>query len=236
MYSVLGYSFLMKKILYIELYINIMFKYSKDEKRDLIIAFIVLIICFSLATAGFNLHGILSTLPIIIISVAIGSISHELGHEWTALKYGCRAEFKLWPLGLIIAFVTSLFGVVFASPGTVQISECDVSDEINGRIYIAGPMVNMVLALIFIAIAALIYPFKGYSDIINLIYLIDLVGFSVNSFLATFNLFPIYSLDGTKVLKWNIGVWFVAIAIAGIMMLISISIGPEKMVEVFMAG
>ncbi|WP_458455689.1 site-2 protease family protein [Methanobrevibacter sp.] len=213
-----------------------MFKYAKYELRNLIIAFIVLIICFSLATAGFNLHGILSSLPIIIISVAIGSIFHELGHRFAALKYGCRAEFKLWPLGLLIAFVTSFFGVVFASPGSVKISDCEVCDEINGRIYIAGPMVNMGLAIIFIVIAALIYPLKDYSGIFNLIYLIDLVGFSVNSYLATFNLFPIYSLDGTKVLKWNIGIWFVAIAISGVMMLISISIGPENMVKMLMGG
>ena len=101
----------------------------------------------------------------------------------------------------------------------------------SGKISIAGPMANMVLALIFIAIAALIYPFKIYSNIFNLIYLISTVGFSVNSFLATFNLFPIYSLDGTKVLKWNIGIWIITIAIGGIMVLISITIGAENMVS-----
>lgn len=89
----------------------------------------------------------------------------------------------------------------------------------------------MVLALVFIAIAALIYPFKIYSNIFNLIYLISTVGFSVNSFLATFNLFPIYSLDGTKVLKWNIGICIITIAIAGIMVLIAITIGAENMVS-----
>ena len=77
---------------------------------------------------------------------------------------------------------------------------------INGKISIAGPMANMVLALIFLAIAALIYPLKIHSNIFHLIYLISTVGFSVNCFLATFNLFPIHSLDGTKVLKWNVGI------------------------------
>ncbi|WP_292852146.1 site-2 protease family protein [Methanobrevibacter sp.] len=152
------------------------------------------------------------------------------------MKYGCQAEFKLWPLGLLIAFVTSFFGVVFASPASINIHPGDIDDEVSGKISIAGPMANMVLALVFIAIAALIYPFKIYSNIFNLIYLISTVGFSVNSFLATFNLFPIYSLDGTKVLKWNIGIWIITIAIAGIMVLIAITIGAENMVSLLIGA
>ncbi len=213
-----------------------MVEYTKNEKRDLIIAFIALTICFSIATAGLNVHAFISCLPIVIVGVAIGSVLHELAHRFVALKYDCWAEFKLWPLGLLIAFVTSFFGVVFASPASIQIHPDHVSDEIRGKISIAGPMANMALALVFIVIAALIYPFKIYSDIFNLIYLICTVGFSVNSFLATFNLFPLYSLDGTKVLKWNIGIWFTAIVIAGIMMLIAITIGAENMVSLLMGA
>ena len=130
---------------------------------------------------------------------------------------------------------TSFFGFVFASPGSIHIHPENVSDEINGRIFISGPMLNMVLAIILIAIAALIYPLNGYSYHFHLIYLICTIGFSVNSYLATFNLFPIYSLDGTKVLKWNAKIWIVAIAISGIMVLMSITIGAEKMVKLFLA-
>ena len=159
---------------------------------------------------------------------------HELGHKFVAMKYGCLAEFKLWPLGLVIAVVTSFFGFVFASPGSLHISPENLSDEINGKVSIAGPMANIVLALIFLAIAALIYPLKIHSNIFHLIYLISAVGFSVNCFLATFNLFPIYSLDGTKVLKSNVRIWIVAFAIAGIMMFVSIAIGAENAVQLIM--
>ena len=208
--------------------------FTKEEIRNLIIAFVALTICFSIATAGLNVHRFISILPIIIVGVVIGSLSHELGHKYVAMKYNCDAEFKLWPLGLVISFVTSFFGFVFASPGSIQIHPENRSDEINGRILIAGPMTNIALALIFIAVAVLLYPLKSYSEIFNLIYLVCVVGFSVNSFLATFNLFPIYSLDGTKVLKWNAGIWFIAIAIAGIMMLVSIFIGAENTVQLIM--
>lgn len=211
-----------------------MIEFLKDELRDLTISFIVLTICFSIVTAGLDVHRFISNLPIVIVGVAIGSLWHELGHKFMAMNYGCEAKFKLWPLGLLIAFVTSFFGVVFASPGTVQINSDHVTDEINGKISIAGPMANIALALIFMVIAAFMYPLKFHSAIFELLYLICTVGFSVNSFLATFNLLPIYSLDGTKVMKWNAGIWIVVIAVAGIMMLTSISIGPENMVQMIM--
>lgn len=227
-------NILMKKILYMDEIFNIMLETSKGEIRDLIISFIVLSICFAIATAGLNIDRFVSILPIVMVGVAMGSLLHELGHRFVAMKYDCHAEFKLWPLGLVIAFVTSFFGVVFASPGTTQVDSDNITDEINGRISLAGPMANIALALMFIAIAALIYPLKFHSDIFHLIYLIATVGFSVNSYLATFNLFPIYSLDGTKVMKWSVGVLIAVIAIAGIMMLAAISIGPENMVSLIM--
>ncbi|WP_292852149.1 hypothetical protein [Methanobrevibacter sp.] len=55
-----------------------MVEYTKVEIRDLIIAFIALTICFSIATAGLNAHAFISCLPIVIVGVAIGSVLHEL--------------------------------------------------------------------------------------------------------------------------------------------------------------
>ena len=211
-------------------------KFTKNEVRDLIIAFIVLSVAFAISSVRLYVHQFVSILPIVMVGVALGSIVHELGQKYIAAKYGYEAEFKAWPLGLLISLASSFIGIVFAMPGSVFTNDDNMDDEINGRIAIAGPMANMALALIFIAIAALVYPFKIHSDIFNLIYLICTVGFSVNSFLATFNLFPLYSLDGTNVLKWNIGIWFAAIVIAGIMMLFAITIGAENMVSLLIGA
>ena len=207
-----------------------MIEFTKREIRDLTISFIVLSICFAIANVKFDVHAFISVLPIVMVGAAIGSLLYELGQKYVAMKYGCRAEFELWPLGLIIAFVTSFFGFVFASPGSVHTYAENLTDEIDGRIGIAGPMANAVLALVFIVIAALIYPFSVHSQIFHLIYLICTVGFSVNSFLAAFNLFPIYSLDGTKVMKWSFWIWLAMFVIAGSMVLMSITIGAENMV------
>ena len=213
-----------------------MFELTKRELIESIIVFIVLSICFAISNTRFDVNAFISILPIVMIGVGLGSILDEFGHKFVAMKYGYRSEFKLWPIGLLIAFVTSFFGIVISVAGEARIFADDISDEIQGRISIAGPMFNIALALIFIVIAALVYPFNVHSDIFHLIYLICTVGFSVNSFLATFNLLPFYTLDGTKVLKWNAIYWIAAFAISASMMLISITIGPEKMVLLFMGG
>lgn len=208
-----------------------MFTFTRNEKRDLIIAFIVISIAFAISNVGLNVHGFISILPIVMVGAGIGCLLHELGQKYVAMKYGYQAEFKAWPLGLVIALATAFIGWVFAAPGSTQVYADNVSDEMNGKISIAGPMANMVLALIFIAIAIFAYPLKSYSMTVTLIYLICTVGFSVNSFLATFNLLPLYSLDGTKVLKWNVKYWIIVFALAVIMLAISISIGAEDMVK-----
>lgn len=206
-----------------------MIRFTRNEVRDLLIAFVVLSLCFAIATVKFDVKGIISLLPIVMIGVGTGFLLHELGHKFMAMKHGYWAEFKLWPLGLVIAFVTALIGVVFAAPGSVNTYADNMSDEIVGKITLAGPLTNILLALAFIVVAALVYPYKG--SLPELIHMICTIGYSVNSFLAAFNLLPFMTLDGIKVLKWNTWVWVAVFALAGTMTIMSISIGAENMVQ-----
>ena len=211
-----------------------MFKFTSSEVRDLIIAFIVISLCFAIVQGGRNTDVILSILPIVMVGVGAGFILHELGHKFVSMKYGYWAEFKLWPQGLIFALITSFFGFVFAAPGAVYTYANYMTDEINGKISIAGPIVNIVLALIFLAIATAVYPDALYSENIALIFIICATGYSINSFLAVFNLLPIGNLDGSKVLTWNVGIWLVTILIAGILTLLSMTIGVENIVRIIL--
>ncbi|MBQ2226072.1 MAG: site-2 protease family protein [Methanobrevibacter sp.] len=211
-----------------------MFRFTSSEVRDLIIAFIVISLCFAIVQGGRNTDVILSILPIVMIGVGAGFILHELGHKFVSMKYGYWAEFKLWPQGLIFALITSFFGFVFAAPGAVYTYANYMTDEINGKISIAGPIVNIVLALIFLAIATAVYPDALYSENIALIFIICATGYSINSFLAVFNLLPIGNLDGSKVLTWNVGIWLVTILIAGILTLLSMTIGVENIVRIIL--
>ena len=211
-----------------------MINYTKSELRDLIIAFIIITIAFTISNVGLDTHAFISILPIIMVGVGLGFIFRELGQKFIAMKYGYQAEFKAWPIGLLIAIVSSFFGLVFAFPGEVKVYADNLSDEIIGRIAVAGPMANMVLALISLVIAVLTSPLKSQSIILELIFLIFGVAYSVNSFLAAFNLLPFYTLDGIKVMKWNVGVWIVVFVFAAFMMLLSITIGVENMVRLIL--
>jgi Zn-dependent protease len=109
-----------------------------------------------------------------------------------------------------------------------------MTDEINGKISIAGPIVNIVLALVFLLIAVAVYPSAFTSGNSLLVFYIAAIGYSVNSFLAVFNLLPIGNLDGSKVLTWNFGIWIVTIAIAGILTAASMTMGVENIVRLIL--
>lgn len=208
-----------------------MFKFTSSEIRDLIIAFIVISLCFGIANTGRDMNALVNLLPFIMVGVGLGFILHELGHKFVSMKYGYWAEFKLWPQGLLFALVTSFFGFVFAAPGAVYTYANYMTDEINGKISIAGPIVNIVLALAFLAVAVAVYPSAFTSQTSVLIFIVCSMGYSINSFLAAFNLIPIGNLDGSKVLRWNIGIWIITIAIAGIMTVMSMTMGVENIVR-----
>ena len=208
-----------------------MIKFTSNEVRDLIIAFFVISLSFAIANGGRDTNAILNILPYVMVGVGTGFILHELGHKFVSMKYGYWAEFQLWPQGLIFALITSFFGFVFAAPGAVYTYANYMTDEINGKISIAGPVVNIALALIFLAVAIAIYPTALTSESYATAFIICLVAYSVNSFLALFNLLPIGNLDGSKVFTWNIGIWIVTIAIAGILTAGYMTIGFENLVR-----
>ena len=105
------------------------------------------------------------------------------------MHYGYWAEFALWPTGLVIALVSSFFGFIFAAPGAVYIYSQYMDDKTNGIISICGPLVNIVLALIFIAVGSSLGSY-AYTGTGSLIAIICLFGTRINAFLALFNLLP----------------------------------------------
>ena len=212
-----------------------MFKFTSNEIRDLIISFFFISLSFTILYVGRNLNGIWFFLPMVMVGVGLGFILHELGHKFASMRYGYWAEYKLWPVGLVIALISSFVGFVFAAPGAVYTYGNYIDYEKNGKISIAGPVVNIILALIFLAVATIIYPFLNPIDLTSqIIFLTCSLGFSINSYLAVFNMIPIWNLDGSKVLRWNGVIWFVTIAIAGAMTYLSMTMGVETIVRIIL--
>ncbi len=181
--------------------------FSGIEVRDIVIAWLALGFAFSLSLVsrngifgggGVNVGAFANILVIALLTVGPGFVFHELSHKFVAERYGFWAEFRMWPMGLILALLTSLLGFIFAAPGATYISGMNISQSENGKISLAGPVINVAIALLFLPLAIFGTGFWG-----------QLGGFGsyINIFLALFNLLPIGPLDGSKVFRWSLPVW-----------------------------
>ena len=197
-----------------------MLQFSKTETKDLSIAIIVITLLFAYLYSNGTFGMMIYLIPISLVTIGLSFILHELGHKYVAQKYGFFAEFRKWNTGLLIAIITGLFGLIFLAPGAVYIGSYTgiITDEENGKISIAGPIVNIILAVIFLLIEISLKPFFLLSSPLSTYLMITaMIGFHINSFLALFNLLPIPMLDGSKVMKWNLPLWIVSIVVAGLL-------------------
>ena len=184
--------------------------FEKNEIRDIIIAVIALTIILSFPRGFLKINVFL----IYLLAVIIGFVFHELAHKFTAKKFGCYAEFKIWPLGLVLGFLITLVSyghLKFAAPGAVVISAfrfgrwkyrlARLTLKETGIIAAAGPATNLLFAIIFI-------PFEPLKFLTF-----------INSWLAFFNLLPIPPLDGSKVMAWKPWLWFLMISLSFLLIL-----------------
>ncbi len=174
-------------------------QFSMYEVKDLLKAWILLAVAFAFVMGGFD--HFLSTFILALFTAGIGFLLHELAHKAVAQYYGYRAEFRAHNMMLGIMLLSSFFGFLFAAPGAVMIH--GVYDrKKNGVISAAGPVMNILLALLFLLLS-FVYPSSFIA-----------FGLRINAFLALFNLLPFFPLDGSKVVAWHKGVYFILLAVA----------------------
>ena len=186
-------------------------RFSRIEIRDILIAVLVLSVSFTIILARgnpsyFSSDMVENALKWFLVSVALVITSfmlHEFGHKFVAQRMGAWSEFRMYPMGLGLCLIMSIVGFLFAAPGAVYISG-RIDDEMNGKISIAGPAVNLVLGFLTFGLS---YCTTGMTSAIFFLMA------HLNGFLAAFNMIPIFPLDGSKILKWNPAIYVVTLAL-----------------------
>ncbi len=186
---------------------------SPTEIRDISAAIIALTAAFYLILHGPNGSDALYYLGLSALSVVAGFLVHEMSHKFVARRYGCWAEFRASYQMLGLAIITSFFRFLFAAPGAVMIAG-NVDKERNGKISLAGPASNLIIAAICIAAA---YLTSGTGFVFKA--LVGLSFFSV--FLGGFNMIPIMPFDGAKIWHWSKPVYAVTLVAAGLLYLLT---------------
>jgi len=176
--------------------------FSLQEIRDMSIAAFALVVVLIIGPF-FTIDT--KNLPIYLLGVVFGFLLHELAHKFVAIKLGANAYFKLWVPGILAGLILAPTGIKFLAPGAVVISaykfkawlrRARLSVKQIGLIALAGPLVNIVLALFFFTI-----PWLAPAAFVNV-------------WLALFNLIPIPPLDGQKILTWNWSIWLILIVVS----------------------
>ncbi|MBX0323105.1 metalloprotease [Halomicroarcula sp. F13] len=198
--------------------------FSRDEVQDLLIAWLALGVAFTLLlerelrsallgqVGGLTLSAVVQTLVVSLLTVGVGFLLHELAHKVVAVRFGQVAAFKADYRMLGFAIVGALIGFLFAAPGAV-VHRGRITARENGLIALAGPVTNILLAVVFF-VPFVVALLAGTSGI-----LWDLArrGLQINLFLAGFNMLPFGPLDGRKVRAWSTLV-FLAVAVPSILL------------------
>lgn len=143
-------------------------------------------VLFVLLVALFALQPARSTLDLVGLGVLVLSVVlHELGHALVARRFGIRViDITLWPLG-----------------GMARLSHMPESGRIEAWIAIAGPAVNIALALVA-APFLLLWIGRPIGDSIPAMFVFAFV--FVNALMAAFNLLPAFPTDGGRLVR----AWF----------------------------
>ncbi|MCD6373201.1 MAG: site-2 protease family protein [Thermococcus sp.] len=180
-------------------------RFHRRELEDIVISYLVLVLLFS----NFDPHNV----PYVVVAVLTAFVFHELAHRAVARHYGYVAYYKRWDTGIAVALLLGILTKlltgsvwIFAALGAVYIYapyQYWEDREAYGKISLAGPLVNIVVGVLAIALMRAFTPLTAPWWILK-------TTAGVNLWLAFFNLLPLPSLDGWKVIRWNTGYWAIA--------------------------
>lgn len=161
----------------------------------------------------------LLTLPGVIIAITF----HEFAHAYAADKLGdytprSQGRLNLNPLSHVdpVGFILLLWaGFGWGKP--VQINPRNFDSKVSLRtgeaiVSFAGPLMNFLLAIVFMIFTVALQYFAPNTTIFNVLYNVCSYTCVINIGLGIFNLIPLPPLDGSKILKnflsYNAVNWF----------------------------
>lgn len=183
--------------------------FSGREIADLILAWAILSLAFSILYSEKDADAIKIVFPICLATVGLGFMLHELGHKILAQHYGLEAVFKANYPGLIGAVLLSFAGFVLVTPGAVMIRGATLTKQQEGKISLTGPLMNLLLAASFLAL---------YLNPLLDIWILKpafWMGYQINAWIGLFNLIPSPPFDGHKIKEWNMPVYLLMAVLTG---------------------
>jgi Zn-dependent protease len=192
-------------------------KFARRELLDLAVAWVALGVAFALfftpplrrillaGDADLLLSPpVFRSFALSMLTAGVGFLLHELAHKLVAQRFGQVAHFRADYGMLFLAVASAFAGFLFAAPGAVY-HRGRITKRQNGLIALAGPAMNLVLALGFAALALLTSGFLGT---------VGAFGVGINLLLAGFNMLPFGPLDGRTVLSWSTLVFAVTFVVS----------------------
>ena len=202
-----------------------MFNFSFDKRMIyVIIGILVLYTVAQYATNPGAIMSLVMTIPGVLIAITF----HEFAHGFAAYKLGddtAKREGRLSlnplshldPIGTVMLLVA---GFGWGKPVHVNPSNYTRKysmEKGEAIVSVAGPAMNIILAIIFTIIYYAIYKFVDIAFLNSTVGLIIMAiiqyTISINIGLGIFNLIPLPPLDGSKIimpfLPYNAKRWFI---------------------------
>jgi len=161
--------------------------------------------------------NLLQRIAIWILPVLFAITVHEVAHGWVAMRLGDRTAMMLGRLtlnpikhidpvgtllvpGVLLIFSNFIFG--WAKPVPVTWENLRRPKRDMALVAVAGPMANLIMALLWVAIMklSLLLP-GGLSAATQPLLYMGAAGIQINLILMLLNLLPLPSLDGSRVVS-----------------------------------
>ncbi|QLG50811.1 metalloprotease [Natrinema halophilum] len=192
--------------------------FSDRELRDLAVAWVILSVAFALLfvpiQSGGSIADFIRWVVLSLFTVGVAFLLHEIAHKVVAIEHGQIAEFRADYQMLFLAIMGALVGFLFAAPGAVY-HRGRVTQRENALIALAGPVTNLLLAVLFLPLVIFPEPLRTIGN----------MGVWINLFLAAFNMIPFGPLDGKSVFDWHKGI-FALIFVPSVVLAAFVMFGP----------